>query len=507
MAARLARRGPLTVWNRTAARGPRSSPRTHGARSAADAAGGRGRRRGRHHLPPDLAARSRRCSTGPTGCSPGSRRGALLARLHLGRSGHLPPDRRAAGRARRRLRRRAGERRDQRRRGRHASPSWSAATPRPSRAPGRSSPPSGSRIEHVGPVGAGDAIKAVNNALLAVNILAVGEGLAALVKAGVPARTALEVLNASSGRSFVSETLVPERVLTGALAPHLPSGAAGQGRRDRARAAAGDRGGGAGARPRRRAARPGPRRAGRGGRLPRGDPADRARRRASKSGADPATCRASRGPFSFRTYAPTEPMSDWGSTNRLPARGGAGRGRRARRRSAPPHPARLSRRAGDAAGDAQPAGAVLRAHPARGRRRARPKAQVAGVTCPRTCPLPDPDRVTAAKHVELEVVLPGGAEYRGRATFELPPGRRPRARLHQRRRAASSRSGPTASPATSTSRTSASSALSTEIRRGPTRPFHPSDARAARRRAAAGRGPAGRAGDQRRRPRRSPASR
>ena len=75
----------------------------------------------------------------------------------------------------------------------------------------------GSRIVRMGPVGSGHAMKAVNNALLAVNILAVGEGLAALVKAGVPARTALDVLNASSGRSFVSETLVPERVLTGAF--------------------------------------------------------------------------------------------------------------------------------------------------------------------------------------------------------------------------------------------------------------------------------------------------
>ena len=74
----------------------------------------------------------------------------------------------------------------------------------------------GSRIEHVGPVGAGHALKAVNNALLAVNILAVGEGLAALVKAGVSPRTALEVINVSSGQSFVSRTLVPERVLTGA---------------------------------------------------------------------------------------------------------------------------------------------------------------------------------------------------------------------------------------------------------------------------------------------------
>lgn len=74
----------------------------------------------------------------------------------------------------------------------------------------------GKRIEYMGPVGTGHAMKAINNALLAVNILAVGEGLAALVKAGVPARTAVDVLNASSGRSFVSESLVPERVLTGA---------------------------------------------------------------------------------------------------------------------------------------------------------------------------------------------------------------------------------------------------------------------------------------------------
>jgi 3-hydroxyisobutyrate dehydrogenase len=73
----------------------------------------------------------------------------------------------------------------------------------------------GKRIEHVGPVGAGHAVKAVNNALLAVNLLAAGEGLAALVKAGVPAATALAVINDSSGRSFVTEVLIPQRVLTG----------------------------------------------------------------------------------------------------------------------------------------------------------------------------------------------------------------------------------------------------------------------------------------------------
>ena len=73
----------------------------------------------------------------------------------------------------------------------------------------------GKRIVHLGPVGAGDAMKAVNNALLGANIQAVGEGLAALAKAGVDPRLAVETLNASSGRSFVSEALVPERVLSG----------------------------------------------------------------------------------------------------------------------------------------------------------------------------------------------------------------------------------------------------------------------------------------------------
>ncbi len=76
--------------------------------------------------------------------------------------------------------------------------------------------PFAGKVIHLGPVGAGHAMKAVNNALLAVHILAVGEGLVTLAKAGLDPRAAVEALNASSGRSFVSEALVPERVLTGA---------------------------------------------------------------------------------------------------------------------------------------------------------------------------------------------------------------------------------------------------------------------------------------------------
>jgi len=74
--------------------------------------------------------------------------------------------------------------------------------------------PYSGKIRHVGPVGAGHALKAINNALLAVNIQAAGEGLAALVKLGVKGAVALEVINASSGYSNVSQNLIPERVLT-----------------------------------------------------------------------------------------------------------------------------------------------------------------------------------------------------------------------------------------------------------------------------------------------------
>lgn len=70
------------------------------------------------------------------------------------------------------------------------------------------------KIVHVGPLGSGHAVKAINNALLALNIWALGEGLVALSKEGVDAGLALEVINASSGRSNVSENLFPQRVVT-----------------------------------------------------------------------------------------------------------------------------------------------------------------------------------------------------------------------------------------------------------------------------------------------------
>jgi len=52
------------------------------------------------------------------------------------------------------------------------------------------------------------------------------------------------------------------------------------------------------------------------------------------------------------------------------------------------------------------------------------KAHAAVISCRDPSPL-DPDRASAARMVEIEVSLATGAEYRGRATYELPA---PRAR-------------------------------------------------------------------------------
>ncbi|CAM4190540.1 NAD(P)-dependent oxidoreductase [Deinococcus marmoris] len=75
------------------------------------------------------------------------------------------------------------------------------------------------KIVHVGDTGAGFAVKAINNALLAVNLWAAGEGLAVLGKGWVDLGAALEVINASSGRSNATENLIPARVLTRAFPP------------------------------------------------------------------------------------------------------------------------------------------------------------------------------------------------------------------------------------------------------------------------------------------------
>jgi 3-hydroxyisobutyrate dehydrogenase len=75
----------------------------------------------------------------------------------------------------------------------------------------------GKKIVRCGGVGAGHAVKAVSNALLAVHVWSLGEGLAALAKLGVDTAVALDVISASAGRSNASQNLFPERVMTRAF--------------------------------------------------------------------------------------------------------------------------------------------------------------------------------------------------------------------------------------------------------------------------------------------------
>lgn len=73
----------------------------------------------------------------------------------------------------------------------------------------------GSSVVHVGPVGCGHAVKAVNNALNATALLMSAEGLLALAKFGVPPQVALSVINASSGRNLQTQERIPAEVLNG----------------------------------------------------------------------------------------------------------------------------------------------------------------------------------------------------------------------------------------------------------------------------------------------------
>jgi 3-hydroxyisobutyrate dehydrogenase-like beta-hydroxyacid dehydrogenase len=66
----------------------------------------------------------------------------------------------------------------------------------------------GPNIFHVGPVGAGNTVKAINNMMACVNSLAMMEGLALGVKAGLDPMTIYEVVKASSGASKALERIV-----------------------------------------------------------------------------------------------------------------------------------------------------------------------------------------------------------------------------------------------------------------------------------------------------------
>jgi 3-hydroxyisobutyrate dehydrogenase len=76
----------------------------------------------------------------------------------------------------------------------------------------------GTDIFHVGPLGAGHAVKALNNYLGAAGTLAGFEVLRIAQAFGLDPKPMLEAINASTGRNSTTERKIPQQVLTGAFA-------------------------------------------------------------------------------------------------------------------------------------------------------------------------------------------------------------------------------------------------------------------------------------------------
>jgi 3-hydroxyisobutyrate dehydrogenase len=71
----------------------------------------------------------------------------------------------------------------------------------------------GSRVTHVGDVGAGHAVKALNNLLSATHLLVTSEAMAAAAAFGLDVSVVLDAINTSSGRSASTENKWPNFIV------------------------------------------------------------------------------------------------------------------------------------------------------------------------------------------------------------------------------------------------------------------------------------------------------
>jgi 3-hydroxyisobutyrate dehydrogenase len=71
----------------------------------------------------------------------------------------------------------------------------------------------GSQLFPLGGLGNGHAMKAINNIIAGATMVAVAEGLALGEQFGLEPKTMVDVLNASTGRSFVTELVAKEHVI------------------------------------------------------------------------------------------------------------------------------------------------------------------------------------------------------------------------------------------------------------------------------------------------------
>ena len=77
----------------------------------------------------------------------------------------------------------------------------------------------GSKIDHVGEVGAGDTVKLVNNLLLGINMAAVAEAFALGVKAGMKPEVLYDIISGSSGNSYALTAKYKNFIAKGNFAP------------------------------------------------------------------------------------------------------------------------------------------------------------------------------------------------------------------------------------------------------------------------------------------------
>ena len=70
------------------------------------------------------------------------------------------------------------------------------------------------KVVHVGVIGAGHAIKAVNNTMNTAHLVLAAEGLLALAKFGIAPAVAIDAINGSSGRSLQTEVRIPKEVFS-----------------------------------------------------------------------------------------------------------------------------------------------------------------------------------------------------------------------------------------------------------------------------------------------------
>jgi 3-hydroxyisobutyrate dehydrogenase len=72
----------------------------------------------------------------------------------------------------------------------------------------------GKAVFHVGGLGAGHAMKCLNNLITSVNLLALSEGLAMGKRYGLDPEAMVDVLNVSTGMSWVAQTHIKQRVIS-----------------------------------------------------------------------------------------------------------------------------------------------------------------------------------------------------------------------------------------------------------------------------------------------------